>query len=185
MTVTVNPTEFKFVFFDAARIAAVADEVMGLLGLTDDLVIEVDETTPVSRVILTEGSPLHIKAESGAFEDQRRPRHQSDAAARLSLCRVLLRLKDRRDGGFAEAPPEKDLSLPQVAAWDSYVLGRLGRLGLPVHEQRWRYNFRNRHGFNDVADAAFDQLFGSDHLSWGAVSAISEQARAAVADVKA
>ena len=88
MTVTVNPTEFKFVFFDAARIAAVADEVMGLLGLTDDLVIEVDETTPVSRVILTEGSPLHIKAESGAFEDQRRPGGRSSARFRSRRART-------------------------------------------------------------------------------------------------
>lgn len=181
MTVTVTPTEFKFVFFDAARIAAVAEEVLGLLGFTDDVTIEVDETTPVTRVFLTDGSPLHIKAESGAFEDPRKPRHQSDDVARLSLARSLLKLKDRRDGGFAEAPPDDQLTLPQVAAWDTYVLGRLGRLGLKVHEQRWRYNFRNRHGFNDHADSAFDELYASDHLTWGGVTAISERARAVLA----
>ena len=107
------------------------------------------------------GPPVVVHAESGAFEDTRKPRAMSDAAATLALARVLLRLRDRRDGGFAEAPPDDQLSLAQVAAWDSYVLGRLAASACPCTSQRWRYNFRNRHGFTDAADAAFDQLFGS------------------------
>jgi hypothetical protein len=172
VTVSVTPDEFTFVFFDAQRIAEIAAEVMAVLGLGDDLAIEVDETTPVSRVTVTEGTPVLVKAESGAFEDTRRPRHQSDAVTRFALSRVLLRLKDRREGGFAEAPPDAELTLRQVAAWDTYVLGRLGRLGLTVQEQRWRYNFRNRHGFTDAADEAFNRLWTSDGLTWGELEAI-------------
>lgn len=178
MAVTVTPTEFQFVFFDAARIAAVGAEVLGLLGLADDLHIEVDERTPVARVTVTDGSPVVVHAESGAFEDTRKPRAMSDAATTLALARVLLRLRDRRDGGFAEAPADADLSLAQVAAWDTYTLGRLSRVGIAVHAPRWRYNFRNRHGFTDAADRAFDELFAADGLAWGAVSAISEHALA-------
>ena len=176
-----TPAEFAFVFFDAARIAELGAEVLGLLGQTDDLHIEVDERTPVSRVTLSEGPPVMVHAESGAFEDQRKPRAMSDEATTLALARVLLRLRDRRQGGFAEAPPDVDLSLPQVAAWDSYSVGRLGRLGLPTHEPRWRYDFRNRHGFTDAADAAFTELWRADGLAWGAVNAISDGACAVAA----
>lgn len=178
MAVTVAPETFAFVSFDAARIAALGAEVLGLLGLPDDLHVEVDERTPAARVTVEDGSPVVVRAESGAFEDTRRPRAMSDGATTLALGRVLLRLRDRREGGFAEAPPDAELSLVQIAAWDSYVLGRLARLGLSVHEPRWRYNFRNRHGFTDAADAAFDRLFAADGLTWGAVTAISEAAGA-------
>jgi hypothetical protein len=178
VTVSVTPTAFQFVFFDATRIAELATEVLAMLGLTDDLLVEVDERTPVARVTVADGTPVVVHAESGAFEDTRKPRAMSDTATTLALARVLLRLRDRREGGFAEAPPDDQLSLTQVAAWDSYALGRLARLGVPVHPPRWRYNFRNRHGFTDAADAAFDELFSAEGLSWGAVSAISETARA-------
>jgi hypothetical protein len=46
--------------------------------------------------------------------------------------------------------------LPRCAAWETYCVGRLGGLGIEVNEQRWRYNFRNRHGFTDEADEAFN-----------------------------
>jgi hypothetical protein len=84
-----------------------------------------------------------------------------------------LRARDRLRGGFGEAPADDDLSLRQVAAWETYSVGRLARLGVQVNEQRWRYNFRNRHGFSDVSDAAFDHIWASDGLSWGELEAIS------------
>ena len=45
-------------------------------------------------------------------------------------------------------------------------MGRLGRLGHPVQRQRRLYQFRNRHGFTDAADAAFEQLWEADDLTW-------------------
>ena len=69
MAVTVTPAEFTMVFYDAGRIAAVAGEVLALLGMDDDLLVEVDERTPVARVTVTDGAPVVVRAESGAFED--------------------------------------------------------------------------------------------------------------------
>jgi hypothetical protein len=115
---------------------------------------------------------LSIRVESGAFEDTKRPRQQSEVATATSLGRLLLRVKDRLSGGFGEAPPDDELSLAQIAAWETYSVGRLSRLGIDVNEQRWRYNFRNRHGFTDAADEAFNRLWSSDALTWGELEAI-------------
>jgi hypothetical protein len=174
MSVTVTPQTFNFVAYDAALIERVTDELLASLGLTDrDVEIEVDETTPLSRTRVEIGDVISIRAESGAFEDTRRPRQQSEVATATSIGRVLLRVRDRLSGGFGEAPPDDQLSLAQVAAWETYCVGRLCRLGIAVNEQRWRYNFRNRHGFTDDADAAFNRLWSSDGLTWGELEAIS------------
>ena len=117
-----------------------------------------------------------MHAESGAFEDTRQPRQLSDSATATSLGRVLLRARDRLTGGFGEAPPDDELSLAQMAAWETYCVGRLERIGVRANQQRWRYNFRNRHGFHDGADAAFDRLWASDGLTWGELDEISRTA---------
>ena len=54
-----------------------------------------------------------------------------------------------------------------MAAWETYSVGRLSRLGYQVNEQRWSYNFRNRLGFTDPADESFTAMWSSDGLSWG------------------
>jgi hypothetical protein len=173
MSVTVTPQEFKFVAYNAALIQRVAEELLASLGLADrDLHIEVDETTPLSRTRVEIGDTLSIRAESGSFEDTKRPRQQSEVATATSLGRLLLRVRDRLVGGFGEAPPDDELTLAQVAAWETYCVGRLSRLGIEVNEQRWRYNFRNRHGFTDAADEAFNRLWSSDALTWGELEAI-------------
>src|SRR5215210_7151288 len=175
MTVTVSPQTFTFVSYDASMIERVTDELLASLGLTDrDVHVEVDETTPLSRTRVEIGDSISIRAESGAFEDTKRPRQQSEVATATSLGRVLLRVRDRLDGGFGEAPPDDELSLAQVAAWETYCVGRLSRLGIDVNEQRWRYNFRNRHGFTDASDEAFNRLWTSDGLTWGELQAITE-----------
>jgi hypothetical protein len=173
MSVSVTPQEFKFVAFDAALIQRVAEQLLASLGLDDrDVHIEVDETTPLSRVRVEIGDTIAIRAESGAFEDTKRPRQQSESATATSLGRMLLRVRDRTTGGFGEAPADKDLTLAQTSAWETYCVGRLGRIGIAVNEQRWRYNFRNRHGFTDAVDAAFNRLWTSDGLTWGELEAI-------------
>ncbi len=178
MSVSVTPQEFKFVAYDAAMIQRVAEELASSLGLEDrDLQIEVDETTPLSRTRVEIGDDtISIRAESGAFEDTKRPRQQSEVATATSLGRVLLRVRDRLAGGFGEAPPDDELTLGQVAAWETYSVGRLQRLGIEVNQQRWRYNFRNRHGFTDTADEAFNRLWSSDSLTWGELQGIAAQA---------
>lgn len=186
MTVTVTPEQFKFVSFDAALTARVAEGLAEALGVAHrDIRIDVDETTPLARVTIDYGTvddpTVVVHVESGAFEDTRRPREQSENATAHAIGRALLRVRDRAEGGFGEAPPDDELTLAQVAAWETYNVGRLSRLGLPVNQQRWRYNFRNRHGFTDAADAAFDRLWASDGLTWGELNAISDAATAVVA----
>lgn len=185
MTITVTPQTFSYVSFDADLIGRVAQSLVGALGLEDHPVsIEVDETTPLARssVALSDDmgvvDNISIRVESGAFEDTRRPRQQSENATATTLGRVLLRARDRLLGGFGEAPPDDGLSLAQMAAWETYCVGRLVRLGIDVNQQRWRYNFRNRHGFSDAADAAFDRIWASDGLTWGELDEISRSASA-------
>jgi hypothetical protein len=173
MSVSVTPQTFNFVAYDAALIQRVAEELLASLGLDQDVHIEVDETTPLSRTRVEIGDTISIRAESGAFEDTKRPRQQSEVATATALGRLLLRVRDRLNGGFGEAPPDDQLTLAQVAAWETYSVGRLARLGIEVNEQRWRYNFRNRHGFTDDADEAFNRLWSSDGLSWGELESIS------------
>jgi len=184
MTTTVMPETFRYVSFDSAQIRAVADSLLAALGLRDrDVRIEVDETTPLGRtsVRVEDDGTITIRAESGAFEDLRRPREQSETAVATSLGRLLLRVRDRLSGGFGEAPPDDELSLAQLAAWEAYCVGRLERLGITTNQQRWRYNFRNRHGFTDVGDAAFDRLWSSEGLGWGELDEISRTASATAA----
>ena len=188
MAITVTPQTFSYVSFDADLIRRIADEIAGSIGLHDTpITIEVDETSPMARIAISihagedgDSAPdgIYIHAASGAFEDTRRPRQQSETATATSLGRVLLRASDRLTGGFGEAPPDDQLSLPQISAWETYSIGRLERLGIPVNRQRWLYNFRNRHGFTDAGDAAFEQLWQSDALTWGSLCAISDSARA-------
>lgn len=173
MSVTVIPQTFNFVAYDAALIERVAEELLASLGLDRDVHIEVDETTPLSRTRVEIGDTISIRAESGAFEDTKRPRQQSEVATATSLGRLLLRVRDRLNSGFGEAPPDDQLTLAQVAAWETYSVGRLSRLGIDVNEQRWRYNFRNRHGFTDDADEAFNRLWSSEGLTWGELDSIT------------
>jgi hypothetical protein len=143
------------------------------LGIDRPVHVKVDETTPLGRVSVDIADTITVHVQSGAFEDSRKPRHQSEAATAAALGRALLRANDRLHGGFGEAPPDDELSLRQTSAWDTYVVTRLARIGLTINQQRWLYNFRNRHGFTDVADEAFDRIWGSEALTWGELESIS------------
>jgi hypothetical protein len=179
MTVTVDPATFTLVLFQRDDIVRVAEELIERLGIAVDVHIAVDETTPIARIFATDGDPIEIAAQSGAFEDARRPRQLSELTTATSLARVLYRIRDRREPGFASAPPDSELTLAQVAAWDTYSIGRLGRLGYSVHEPRWLYNFRNRHGFSDASDEVFSRIWSADALSWGELEEASHAASVA------
>ena len=64
-------------------------------------------------------------------------------------------------------------------AWEVYAAGRLARTGQQAQLQRWRYHFRNRHGFSDEADAAFDRLWSADALTWADITGLSDALAAA------
>jgi len=178
MVVTVTPQQFNFVDYDATEIARVTTDLAATLGITGDIDLDIDESSPLARVLVVDdGDPIRIRADGGALEDTKRLRQFSEGSARTSLGRVLLRVRDRSSGGFAAAPPDAELSLAHQAAWDVYCVGRLGRAGVPVNEQRWRYHFRNRHGFNDDVDAAFDRIFAAEQWSWPELAALSNEVR--------
>ncbi|MFN8021544.1 MAG: hypothetical protein U0Q03_08465 [Acidimicrobiales bacterium] len=176
MSVSVSPREFQYVHFDADLIGRVAATLVDALGLEVPVEIEVDETTPLARIDVELGATVRIRAQSGAFEDTRHPRHQSEQATAASLGRVLLRARDRLTGGFGEAPADDELTLAQVSAWNAYCAGRLQRLGVQINPQRFRYDFRNRHGFSDAGDRAFDRLWDADALTWAELDRISNTA---------
>ena len=175
MAVTVSPDEFKFVFFDGGRIAAVAEKLVGEIGLDRDIAIEVDESTPLGRARVASVDPVVLAVESGAFEDAKRPRHQSDRAVADVIGKWLLRVRDRLDPAFGTAPDDDDLTLSQSTAWDTYCVGRLARLGYPVQRQRRLYHFRNRHGFSDIADAAFERLWNAEGLTWADIQGVCDE----------
>ena len=127
--------------------------------------------------------PVRLKIEGGAIEDPTVPRTLSDRLVADVIGRLLFRVADRRSDGFADAPADEELDLAQQTAWDSYSMGRLERLGYDVRKPRRLYHFRNRHGFSDVADQAFERLWTGENLTWAEISAIcaeTAEARAAV-----
>ncbi len=182
MPVEVRPDTFSMVFFDAEEIRAIVERLVEEIGLPDSLsvTIEVDESTPMGQARVASIDPVVIAAESGAFEDVKHPRHLSPTGTIDVLGKLLLSVKDRLDPGFGEAPADDDLTLQESASWEAYSVGRLGRLGHPVQRQRRLYQFRNRHGFTDTADAAFDRLWTSDQLTWSDIRQISNDAQAAI-----
>lgn len=178
--VTVVPEHFTLVDFDATAIADVAAAMVTTVGLPADfpLRVEIDETTPLGRAWVLSAEPAVIKIESGGMEHPYQPRQFSADEAAPLVGRLLFRLRDRLDPAFADAPGEDDLSLPLSAAWDVYAVGRVARLGYPSQRQRRLYQFRVRHGFTDVADAAFDELWTSDGLTWADIERLSAAAAA-------
>jgi hypothetical protein len=178
--VSVEPAEYHFVAFDSAVIAKNIAEVADLVGLPADteILVKIDESTPLGRALVTSLDPITIEVEGGAFENAKAPRQLSERSVRDVISRLLFRVSDRKSGAFANAPAEGEVPLPENVAWDVYAVGRAARVGIQVSKPRRLYHFRNRHGFNDVADAAFETLWSADGLTW-------EELEALVADVAA
>lgn len=170
------------VFFDAGEIRGITEKLAAEIGLPADLaiVVDIDETTPLGRAHLTSTDPVTLAMESGALEDPKRPRHLDPVGSADVIGRLLLQVLDRAAPGFEDAPADDDLTLPQSVAWQVYCVGRLARLGYGGQRQRRLYQFRNRHGFTDVADAAFDRLWSAEALTWADIDRISDEARAAL-----
>ncbi len=61
-------------------------------------------------------------------------------------------------------------------AWDVNLFGRVARRGVKLHKPRYLYNFRNRHGFTDHADSAFEQLWDAGDTTWRRIKAFSDSA---------
>jgi hypothetical protein len=178
--ITVTPESFTMVLFDHDAIVAAVDQVASSVGLAtdDDLLVEVDEANPLARSRLTSVDPIVIAADGGAFEDPRHPRQLSTTAVSVVVGRLLLQALDRRDPDFGAPASDDAISIPHRVAWDIYALGRLARRGYPAQRQRRLYTFRNRHGFTDAADSAFERLWTSERLTWDEIVVCSDGASA-------
>jgi hypothetical protein len=169
--VTVAPERFTLVAYDADQIAEIVRDLATQLGLSNPIAVEVDEKTPLSKMsAVVDGSSsddtITLHLQSGALEDTRHLTNFSEAHARRSLARVMLRARDRLRPDFADAPDDLALTNAQNAAWDVYCGGRLERLGLNPVQQQYRYDFRNRFGFTDEVDSVFDRVWAADDLGW-------------------
>lgn len=182
MPVEIRPETFSMVFFDAAEIRGLVEKLAAEVGLSADvdITVDIDETTPLGHSVVTSIDPVVLHLESGALEDPKRPRQLDPNGAADVLGRLLFQVRDRLDPAFSDAPADTDLSLPHSVAWQVYCVARLARLGHKSQRQRRLYQFRNRHGFTDVADAAFARLWSADELTWSELVAISDEAAAAL-----
>jgi len=178
--VTVTPEDFTLVEFDHATLVAVLQRLLPDVGLPDDIdiTLNVDERVPMGRADVVSIDPIVLEVEGGALEDPKKPRHLSEEGSADILGRLLLRVRDRLDPAFGDPPPDDDLSLGHKIAWDVYCVGRLARKGYRAQRQRRLYGFRNRHGFTDAADDAFDRLWTADALTWTEIASISDKAAA-------
>jgi len=168
------------VLFDAAQLQRVLERLTVDLGVSGvDVSLIVDETTPVGRARVQSYDPVVLFVESGALEDPRHPRVLSESLALTTLGRLLARVADRRSGRYDDAPADGDLTLAQSIAWECANEGRLARLGYATQRGRWLYHFRNRHGFTDRADVAFDRLWRADAESWTELDRLSNDAQGA------
>ena len=179
--VVLRPDRWAMVDFDPDRLLAIASEMTEAAGLPVDLdvFVELDDSSPLGRYSLDAMDPVVVSMESGAFEDPKHPRQLSEGGAAGVLGRLFFRVADRLTEGFAAAPDDADLAPADGIAWEVYAAGRLARSGQQAQRQRWIYHFRNRHGFSDEADAAFDRLWSADDLTWADVQALSAAALAA------
>ena len=176
--VTVSPAEFTFVAFDAADIAAIVADLAARLEIANPIHVAVNETTPLGKVYehidgVSSDATITLHAESGALEDRKHPMSFSANDARESLGRILLRARDRMRADFADTPADRELTVQQQAAWDTYCVGRLSRMGVTTNQQRWRYNHRNRFGFSDRIDTDFERLWTADDLGWSDLASLS------------
>lgn len=172
---TVVPETFELVDFEASQIQDVYDDMVRRVpSLPDDLEAEIriDEVLSTARVGVTSLEPLVLALESGAFENMKQPRSFGVEASQNSLGRLLFEVADRLSADFGAPSLDDELTLAERIAWDTYCFGRLSRLGVRVYKPKHLYNFRNRHGFSDAADATFEKLWSAESLTWSQIKAL-------------
>ncbi|MEM7275100.1 MAG: hypothetical protein AAF547_18610 [Actinomycetota bacterium] len=181
--IVVRPETYTKVSYESAAIATLAQRALeSVAPLPDDLdvTVEVEEDAATNRVRITALEPLVFGVDGGALEDYKRPRSLGDLASSITFTRLFLEVVDRQSDSFGAPELDAEMTQARRMAWDVNLYGRVGRHGLRLHQPRYRYNFRNRHGFSDVADRAFDQLWAGDELTWAEIVALSDGALDAV-----
>jgi hypothetical protein len=167
--VTVRPTRFTKVDYEPDHLARLAEQARALVpalptGLGIEVHVDEERVTTAARVVADD--PWTLEVDGGAVEDTQRPRTVGEQQALAVFARLLFEIADRLDPRFEAPPVGQPADLGLRAAWDTYCVGRAARVGVRVHPPKYRYNFRNRVGFSDAADACFDRLWTADELTW-------------------
>ena len=136
--ITVSPTEFTQVEYDADQIAALAAEALaGVAGRVDSeatglaadspLDLRIDEDEATSKMRVESLDPIVFGLDGGAIEDYRDPRRLGGLETKIAVTRLLLEVLDRRnpDFGAPELGAESDPAYRQ--AWDVNVYGRVAQ----------------------------------------------------------
>lgn len=172
--IRIAPQTFTKVEFTADDIQSVVREVIARIDQIADPDVElvIDEDQPTTRLSIAALDPLVFHLDSGALEDTRKPRHFGVEMASVSIASLFIEYLDRIDPSFGAPPVGQPEDLAQRIAWSAHTHGRVQRLGYRVHQPKHRYNFRNRHGFSDAADRAFDTLWTAEALTWADIIAL-------------
>ena len=184
MTVTVKPDPFTLIAYDANEIVAIIEDVAALVELPSnvdvDLVVDEELFAPLTghTTDVIDGR-VKLWISGGNLEDSRRPRHFAPHQARRDFTYMLLRARDRLDEDFEGATDDGQITRGERSAWDVYAVGRASRLGTAARRQAQLYEFRLQHGFTDVADAAFERLWGSERMTWAGIQEICKETGAA------
>ncbi len=173
--ITLDPPVFEMLLFDAGDVIAdAAAAIARVPGLElDSLGITVDEMKPTTRMRVTGLDPATVHLESGTLENTKKPRTYSTDAAAVTLTKIAFELAQRRDDGFGAPDLDAELSHAERIAWDVQLIGRVQAAGVRIYAPKYRYDFRNRHGFTDAVDAAFDRLLDLADPTFGDILAIS------------
>lgn len=175
--IVVQPETYTKVSFDSELIMTLAQRALeNVAALPDDLdvSVQVDENAATNRVRVASVDPVVLEVDSGALENYKVPRTVGDLASSISFTRLFLELADRQSETFGAPPLDADTNRAHRMAWDANLFGRTGRHGLPIHQPRYRYNFRNRHGFSDLSDRVFDELWNAEELTYEQIVALSD-----------
>ena len=179
----VSPDIYSNVHFEVDQIAVVAQRSLErVAALPDDLDVRVvvDESQATNRMRVASLDPVSLQVDSGSLEHYKVPRTFGEDESLITFTRLFLEVADRRSATFGAPPLDERPSHAHRMAWDVNLFGRTSRHGLRIHQPRYRYNFRNRHGFSDRADRVFDTLWAADDLTWARIVELSDDARQAL-----
>jgi len=176
--IVVKPTTFAHVDYEPDLLIRLVGEAVERVSMPADtkVHVEVDENLSTNRVRVVEIDPVKLEIESGAVENYQAPRTVGELEAAIAFTRLLLEVGDRRSVDFGAPEIGEEPTRAHRMAWDINLFGRTSRLGLRIHQPRYLYNFRNRHGFSDVADQTFNTLWNTDGLRWTEMQTMSDNA---------
>jgi len=172
--ISVSPTAFTKVEFRIDQIVPVVEEVRARIGAGTDLAdaaveLVIDEDQPTARMAITSLDPIVFALDSGALEDTRVPREFGIEISSVSLASLFVEYLDRTSEAFGAPALGEPSDLADKIAWSVYTHARVQNAGYRVYKPKHLYNFRNRHGFSDAADHAFETLWAGTDLTYAEI----------------